>query len=90
MARSPKGASTAWSWEQLERVNKTIKEECIRPGVPLSVQGAKQLVGTDVAYYHTARLHSSVGYVAPDSRNPRNLESPSYSDVQLMSKSRPT
>ena len=52
----------------LERVNKTIKEECIRPGVPLSLGDAKQLVGTYVAYYNTVRLHSSIGYVTPEAR----------------------
>ncbi len=49
-------------------MNTTIKEECIRPGVPLSLDDAKQLVGTYVTYYHTVRLHSAIGYVTPEAR----------------------
>ena len=45
---------------KLERVNKPINEECIRPGGPLSLDDAKQLVGTYVAHYHTVRLHSAM------------------------------
>ena len=53
---------------KLERVNKTIKAECIRPGVPLSLDDAKQLVGKYVQHYNTVRLHSAIGYVAPEAR----------------------
>ena len=53
---------------KLERVNKTIKEECIRPGVPLSLDDAKQMVGTYVAQYNIVRLHSSIGDVTPQAR----------------------
>jgi transposase InsO family protein len=53
---------------KLERVNKTIKVECIRPGVPLSLDHARQLVATFVEIYNTVRLHSSIGYVTPEAR----------------------
>jgi transposase InsO family protein len=51
-----------------ERVNKTIKVECIRPQVPLSLDDAKRLVARYVEHYNNVRLHSSIGYVAPAAR----------------------
>lgn len=51
---------------KLERLNKTIKVECIRPQVPLSLSDARRLVGKYVEHYNSVRLHSSIGYVAPE------------------------
>ena len=53
---------------KLERVNKTIKVECLRPGVPLSLDDAQQLVGKYVEHYNRVRLHSAIGYVTPEAR----------------------
>ena len=50
---------------KLERWNGTIKSECIRPGVPLSLDDAKRLIEQYVAVYNERRLHSSIGYVTP-------------------------
>ena len=50
---------------KLERFHKTIKVECIRPGVPLSLDDARRIVEKYVEHYNTVRLHSSIGYVAP-------------------------
>jgi putative transposase len=50
---------------KLERWNKSIKSECIRPGVPLSLNDAKRLVVQYVQVYNEQRLHSSIGYVTP-------------------------
>ena len=50
---------------KLERVNKTIKSECIRPGSPLSLDDAKNLTLKYVAHYNNVRLHSSIGYISP-------------------------
>jgi transposase InsO family protein len=50
---------------KLERWNKSIKSECIRPGVPLCLQDAIDLVEQYVAYYNEKRLHSAIGYVTP-------------------------
>jgi transposase-like protein len=50
---------------KLERFHQTIKDECIRPGVPLSLDDAKRIVGKYIEHYNTVRLHSSIGYVAP-------------------------
>lgn len=50
---------------KLERFHKTYKEECIRPGVPLSLEDARRISGDYIEYYNTVRLHSAIGYVAP-------------------------
>jgi len=50
---------------KLERFHKTLKGECIRPKTPLSLDDARRLVAEYVTYYNTARLHSSIGYIAP-------------------------
>jgi putative transposase len=50
---------------KIERWNKSIKSECIRPGVPLSLADAEHLVAQYVTVYNEHRLHSSIGYVTP-------------------------
>ena len=50
---------------KIERWNGTIKSECIRPGVPLSLDDAKRLIEQYVAVYNEKRLHSGIGYVTP-------------------------
>lgn len=50
---------------KLERWHKTIKHECIRPKVPLSLKEAREQVAEYITYYNDERLHSSLGYVAP-------------------------
>lgn len=50
---------------KMERWNGTIKSECIRPGVPLSLDDADRLIVQYVAVYNDQRLHSSLGYVTP-------------------------
>ncbi len=50
---------------KLERWHRSIKNECIRPGVPLSLEEARRLVGEYVAHYNTVRLHSAIGYITP-------------------------
>jgi putative transposase len=41
---------------KLERWHKSLKQEVIRPKVPLSLEDAKCLVGEYVSYYNTERL----------------------------------
>ena len=53
---------------KLERWHKTIKGECIRPGTPLSLEDARRLVTEFVAYYNNERLHSAIGYIAPQDK----------------------
>src|SRR5438876_11601326 len=50
---------------KLERFHKTIKGECIRVKVPLSLQDARRLVTDYVLHYNEARLPSALGYVTP-------------------------
>ena len=53
---------------KIERWHKTVKSECIRPRTPLSLQDAKRLVGEFVHEYNTIRLHSAIGYIAPQDK----------------------
>ena len=50
---------------KLERYHRTVKNDCIRPGTPLSLADARRIVGRFVDHYNHVRLHSAVGYVAP-------------------------
>jgi putative transposase len=50
---------------KMERWNQSIKSECIRPGVPLSLDDAERLIAQYVQVYNEQRLHSSLGYVTP-------------------------
>src|SRR5205814_1735349 len=50
---------------KIERWHRSLKEDCIRPGVPLSLEDARRLVGEFVAHYNEVRLHGAIGYVAP-------------------------
>lgn len=50
---------------KLERYHKTIKSECIRPKVALSLEEARAQIADYIRYYNEERLHSSLGYVAP-------------------------
>jgi putative transposase len=53
---------------KLERFHKTIKGECIRVKVPLSLDEARRIVTDYVAHYNHVRLHSAIGYVTPNDR----------------------
>ncbi len=50
---------------KLERWHKSLKSECIRPGVPLTPRDARRLIERYVEHYNTVRLHSAIGYVTP-------------------------
>jgi hypothetical protein len=50
---------------KIERWHGTLKRDCIRPNVPLSIDEARRLVGEFVEDYNHARLHSALGYVTP-------------------------
>jgi transposase InsO family protein len=53
---------------KIERWHKSLKSECIRPGVPLTIEDAKRLVTAYVEHYNTVRLHSAIGYVTPNDK----------------------
>ena len=60
---------------KLERFHATIKGECIRPGVPLSLDDARRMVEGFINHYNNVRLHSAIGYIAPmDKLNGRDQE----------------
>ncbi len=48
-----------------ERMQGLIKQECIRPKCPQSLEEAITLVGRYVEHYNTERLHGAIGYVTP-------------------------
>jgi putative transposase len=50
---------------KIERWHKTLKGDCIRVKVPLSLDEARTKVADYVIHYNTVRLHSAIGYVAP-------------------------
>jgi putative transposase len=50
---------------KIERWHRILKEECIRPGTPLTLEDARRIVGKFVEYYNTVRLHSALGYITP-------------------------
>jgi putative transposase len=50
---------------KMERWYKTLKGDCIRVTVPLSLDDARRIVADFVAYYNEARLHSALGYITP-------------------------
>jgi putative transposase len=53
---------------KIERWHKTLKGDCIRVKVPLSVDDARRIVADYVAYYNNVRLHSAIGYITPKDR----------------------
>jgi transposase InsO family protein len=53
---------------KMERWYKTVKGECIRVTVPLSLDDARRIVTDYVAHYNDVRLHSAIGYVTPNDR----------------------
>ncbi len=48
-----------------ERMQGTIKKECIRPKCPQSFEEAVRIIGKYVEHYNNERLHSAIGYVTP-------------------------
>ena len=50
---------------KLERWRKSLKGECIRPRVPLTLEDARRLIECYVEHCNTVRLHSAIGFVTP-------------------------
>ena len=50
---------------KLERYHKTVKSDCIRQMIPLSLEQARRIVADFVNHYNTRRLHSAIGYITP-------------------------
>ena len=53
---------------KIERWHKTLKGDCIRVQVPLSLEEARDIVTDYVHHYNNVRLHSAIGYIAPKDR----------------------
>jgi len=53
---------------KIERWHKTLKGDCIRVLVPLSLEDARRIVADYVEHYNNVRLHSAIGYVTPRDR----------------------
>jgi putative transposase len=50
---------------KIERYHRTLKQDCIREKVPLTLDDARRVVQQFVDQYNCQRLHSAVGYIAP-------------------------
>ena len=50
---------------KIERFNGSLKNECIYPTTPLTLEDAKRVVAGYVDHYNNVRLHSAIGYVPP-------------------------
>jgi transposase InsO family protein len=69
---------------KIERWHGTLKRECIRPGVLLSLNDARRVVGDYIHHYNTIRLNSAIGYIAPaDKLNGRAEQIFKERDVKL-------
>jgi len=53
---------------KIERWHKTLKGDCIRVLVPLSLEDARRIVADFVDHYNGVRLHSAIGYVTPQDK----------------------
>jgi transposase InsO family protein len=50
---------------KIERFNRSLKAECVRPKTPVSLEDARSVVGRYVDHYNDERLHGAIGYLAP-------------------------
>jgi len=50
---------------KLERWHGSLKQECIRPAAPASLEEARRRVAEYVEYYNHVRLNSAIGYLTP-------------------------
>jgi len=53
---------------KLERWHGSLKQECIRPKTPLTLEDARQLISSYVSHYNNQRLHSAIGYITPQDK----------------------
>jgi hypothetical protein len=53
---------------KIERWHRVLREECIGPGTPLTLEEARRIVGKFVEHGNTVRLHSAITYVTPQAK----------------------
>ena len=53
---------------KLERWNGTVKTEALRVTPPKDLEDARRIVGRFVEHYNAKRLHSAIGYIAPNDK----------------------
>jgi transposase InsO family protein len=53
---------------KLERWHGSLKQECLRPAAPASLEEARRLVAAYVEHYNHVRLNSAIGYLTPADR----------------------
>ncbi len=53
---------------KVERWHRSLKGECLRPGVPGSVEEARHLLASYMDHYNRVPLHSAIGYVTPQAK----------------------
>ena len=53
---------------KLERWNGTVKSEALRVTQPKDLEDARRIVGRFVEHYNARRLHSAIGYIAPNDK----------------------
>jgi putative transposase len=53
---------------KIEAWNKTLKVTTIRPAAPGNIEEARRLVAKFVEHYNMVRLHSGIGYIAPQDK----------------------
>ena len=59
---------------KIERWHQSLKQECIRPRSPLSLDDARGVVADFVDYYNRIRLHSAIGFITPKDKLEGNEE----------------
>lgn len=50
---------------KIERWHGTLKQDCIRPKTPLTLEDGKRLISQFIDHYNNVRLHSAIGYITP-------------------------
>ena len=53
---------------KIERRQKSLKSECVRPTTPLSLGDAQRVGRKFVEIYNMQRLHSTIGHIAPQDK----------------------
>lgn len=53
---------------KIERWHKELKQECIRPTPPSSLEEARTMIGAFINDYNNVRLHGAIGYVTPKTK----------------------